>query len=426
MAQPTLYQQVLDYANRANPYPLYAQLRQTPVRREPDGTYVISTYREIMALLHDPRVSSDERNRLRPGGATATPAYGTATGAGAAPPGPAMGEHPSFLGLDPPAHDVLRQQAMRQFGPPHTPDRIDGLRSAIEQLANSLIDSFQGKTQVDVVDEFSYPLPVTVICRLLGVPREDEPRFHDWADVLVQSLDPSPPANPAEGQRRAAAEAQTVLEMGLYMTQLIQAHRQQPGDDMLSGFATDEGAEGRMSDREIASTGILLLIAGHETTVNLITNGMLTLLRHPDALARLRREPELIIRTVEELLRFEPPVQLMPTRTTLADISLAGTTIPKGSPLILANAAGNRDPARFADPDRFIPDREDNQHLGFGSGIHSCFGAPLARLEAQIALSALVRRLDNPRLVVDPPPYRPNPVLRGPRHLQVALDGITA
>jgi cytochrome P450 len=158
--------------------------------------------------------------------------------------------------------------------------------------------------------------------------------------------------------------------------------------------------------------------------VNLLGNGMLTLLRHPAILDRLRHEPDLIPATVEELLRYEPPVQFLPNRTTLDEIALAGTTIPKGVLVTLALAAGNRDPARFADPDRFDPERRDNQHLGFGSGIHNCFGAPLARIEAQIALTELVRRLEQPRLVVDPPPYRPSPVLRGPEHLLIEVDGV--
>ena len=153
---------------------------------------------------------------------------------------------------------------------------------------------------------------------------------------------------------------------------------------------------------------------------------MLTLLRHPAILERLRNAPDLMIPAVEELLRYEPPVQLLPNRTTLDEITLAGTTIPKGVVVTLALAAGNRDPARFTDPDRFDPERRDNEHLGFGSGIHSCFGAPLARIEAQIALTELARRLEQPRLVVDPPPYRPSPVLRGPEHLLIAVDGISA
>jgi cytochrome P450 len=158
--------------------------------------------------------------------------------------------------------------------------------------------------------------------------------------------------------------------------------------------------------------------------VNLIANGVVTLLRHPEVLARLRNEPGLIVPLVEELLRYEPPVQLLPERVALDDISVAGATIPKGSTILLALAAGNRDPDRFPDPERFVPDRFPNAHLGFGSGIHYCFGAPLARLEAQIALTELVRRLDNPRLAVDPPPYRANAALRGPRHVVVELDGV--
>jgi cytochrome P450 len=181
-----------------------------------------------------------------------------------------------------------------------------------------------------------------------------------------------------------------------------------------------------MSQEELIGTARLLLFAGHETTVNLISNGMLTLLRHPDVLERLRHEPDLVIGTVEELLRYEPPVQLLPNRIALDDIDIAGTTVPKGSPLTLALASGDRDPRRFRDPDRFEPEREDNQHLSFGSGIHLCFGAPLARTEAQIALPELARRLENPRLVADPPPYRESSTLRGPRHLLIEFDRIVA
>jgi cytochrome P450 len=174
----------------------------------------------------------------------------------------------------------------------------------------------------------------------------------------------------------------------------------------------------------VRSTGRLLLIAGHETTVNLITNGMLTLLRHPEHLERLREEPGYAIPMIEELLRFEPPVQAMPNRMALADIDVGGTTIPKGSHVTLMVASGNRDPNRYRDPDTFDPDRSEREHLGLGGGIHYCFGAPLARLEVQIALRTLARRLENPRLIDDPPPYRPSPILRGPIHLRLQVDGI--
>jgi cytochrome P450 len=208
--------------------------------------------------------------------------------------------------------------------------------------------------------------------------------------------------------------------MNQYLAQLVERYRAEPGDGLLSGLAAVEG----LSIEDVVATGRLLLIAGHETTVNLITNGMLTLLRHPDVLQRLRHEPDLAIPLVEELLRYEPPVQINPKYVTLDDVRLADTTIPKGSRLVLALAAANRDPDRFPDPDRFDPEREDNQHLGFFTGIHYCFGAGLARQEAQVALTELARRLDNPRLVEDPPPYRQNPTLRGPRHLPIAIDGV--
>ncbi len=165
----------------------------------------------------------------------------------------------------------------------------------------------------------------------------------------------------------------------------------------------------------------LLLLAGHETTVNLLTNGMFTLLRHPEVLDRLHRDPNFVINTVEEVLCYDPPVQFR-TRTTLTDVEVAGVSIPKGATVLLLLASGSRDPARFPDPERFDPDRSDNEHLGFGSGIHYCIGAPLARLEALVALSTLARRLVNPRLVADPPPYRQNASLRGLEHLLVAFD----
>ncbi len=314
---------------------------------------------------------------------------------------------------------TLRGLAMRHFGPPERPAYLEQLRPEVARIVTTLIDQMRGQRQIDFVESFAYPLPVTVICRMLGVPLEDEPKFHVWASSLAESL-----AGQSDEQRQQREQA--FNDLNQYMAGLIEHHRQQPGDDMLSGLATDTDSQGRMADPYLVATAALLLFAGHETTVNLLGNGMLTLLRHPAVLDRLRNAPDLIPATVEELLRYEPPVQLLPNRTTLDEIALVGTTIPKGVLVTLALAAGNRDPARFADPDRFDPERRDNQHLGFGSGIHSCFGAPLARMEAQIALTELVRRLEQPRLVVDPPPYRPSPLLRGPEHLLIEVDGVRA
>jgi cytochrome P450 len=408
MAQASIFEQVLDPANRANPYPLYAELRKTPVARQADGSYVVSTYDEIVALLHDPRVSSDPRSHPELGGTVPEPEDG--------PPGLPL----PFINLDPPGHDRLRELAMRPFGPPCTPGRIEGMRPWLAEIATGLIDDLTGKDRADLREDFAYPLPVAAICKLLGVPREDQPRFHHWAEAITEVADPTTGSFEQRMRRRARINA----DLGQYLNGLADAHARQPGDDLISGMLTDTGPHGPMSRGDLLATAALLLVAGHETTVNLITNGMLTLLRHPDVLERLRREPGLITPLVEELLRYEPPVQMLSSRATLADIDIGGTTIPKGSPLFLVLAAGSRDPHRFPDPDRFDPDRTGNQHLGYGSGIHYCFGAPLARVETQVALPELARRLVNPRLVADPPPYRPNPSLRGPRQLLVEFDAV--
>jgi cytochrome P450 len=384
--QTDLLAQILDYANRANPYPLYAELRKTPILRAPNGSYVISTYHDIMALMHDPRIGT-----------------GAAAGGAAAGGGIGVG---SFIGMDPPEHDRMRRLATSHF------EQSDAVRPDMLRTATDLIDRLQGRRQIDLVDDFAYPLPVAVICQQLGVPHEDEPRFHPWAEAIITALDPRP------GQQAAAAQASA--EMNQYMAGLVERFRSEPGTGLLSGLAAEDG----LSTAEVVATGRTLLIAGHETTVNLIANGMLTLLRHPDVLDRLRHEPELAVPLVEELLRYEPPVQLNPKYTTLDAVTVADVAIPKGSRLLLALAAANRDPTRFPDPDRFEPEREDNQHLSFFTGIHYCFGAGLARQEAQVALTELARRLDNPRLRQDPPPYRQNPTLRGPRHLPIEIDGV--
>ncbi|MDT0454438.1 cytochrome P450 [Streptomyces sp. DSM 41527] len=402
MSLATMSAQITDFANRADPYPLYAALRESPVTRQDDGSYLVSTYYEVRSLANDPRLSNDLRNRP--------------PGAG----GPAVAEEdpnqpPSFIFHDPPEHERLRDTAMRQFGPPHSPRFLHDMRDDLAKIITDLLDALEGKTEVDVVDDFAYPLPVTAICKILGVPREDEPLFHGWADTVASGLDPS------QGKEKPR---QARVELGAYLSDLIDTKRRHPGNGILGPLARETGPGGSMSKAELVATSILLLIAGHETTVNLISNTTLTLLRHPDVLKRFQNEPGLVVPLVEEVLRYEPPVQFIPFTIALSDIDIAGTTIPKGAQVWLLLASANRDPRRFADPDRFDPDREDNQHLGFYTGIHYCFGAPLARMEAQLALPQLFRRIENPRLLADPPPYRVNPVLRGPRHLPLAIDGL--
>ncbi|MEV6297366.1 cytochrome P450 [Streptomyces sp. NPDC051896] len=365
--------------------------------RQEDGSYVISTYREITDILHDPHLSSDVRNLSSP-----MPS--------------AEGATSSFIHMDSPEHDRLRRMAMRHFGPPHTPGLVTGLEGFLTATVGSLIDDVAGKEQIDVVDDFAFPLPVTATCHLLGVPREDEPRFHLWVNDIMNSVDYNPETDPKEKLDKGM---QARKDLRQRLGELVEQRHRRPQDDLLSRLANDDGPDGRMADAEIVATAKLLLIAGHETVVNLITNGMLTLLRHPQVLQRLRDEPDVVVPLVEELLRYEPPVQIIPWRAAYSDITVADTVIPQGSRIMLMLASGSRDPQRFHDPDRFDPDRRDNQHLGFGSGIHLCFGGPLARRETQIALTELVRRLDRPRLVADPPPYRPSPVLRGPAHLYI-------
>ncbi|KAE8763506.1 cytochrome P450 [Georgenia thermotolerans] len=400
-----LMQRMVDYANRPNPYPLYEELRRTPVVRQEDGTYLVGTYREIVQLLHDPRLSSDVRNRAD------------------APPASEEGDGMplSFILLDPPEHDLLRRLATRHFGPPHRPAFLDGMRADMARIVRERIETFAGREEVDVVDDLAYPFPVTVICDVLGVPHEDEPLFHEWAEGIIQ---PGEATGPEDLEARRGRAEQAIADAREYFAGLAEERARAPRDDMLSGLVTDDGPEGRMSRDEVLSTAVLLLVAGHETTVNMITNGTLALLRHPEVLERLRREPGLIARVFEELIRYDTPVQFVPFRTTVADVEVAGTTIPKSAAVTLVLGSGNRDPAAFREPDRFDPDRPEREHLGFGGGIHYCFGAPLARMETQLALGELVRRLENPRLVTDTPPYRRNAFLRGPRHLQVAFDGV--
>ena len=390
-----LFDRLLEPASHPDPYPLYAQLRRTPVAPVGDGFFAVSSHEAIAFLLRHPGVGKEEgRSGVVAGGIReVAPRF--------------------FLFLDPPEHDRLRRLTMDQF----TPARVAAMRERVVELVDDLLDAQRGRDRFDVVADFAYPLPVTVICELLGVPREDEGRFHVWADAVAHGLDPD---STPELQQRLQEAAH---ELGDYIAALVAERRTRPRGDLLSSLATGNDPAGAMTDPDLVSTMVLMLIAGHETSVNLITNGVLTLLRHPDQLDRLRVDPLRSIRVVEETLRYEPPVQFL-TRFALTDIQVAGTTIPQGAGIRLMTAAGNRDPQFFGEPDRFDPDRLDNEHLGFGGGIHYCVGAPLARMEVQIALAAFARRVREPRLLADPPAYRANAVLRGPESLAVGFSGI--
>jgi cytochrome P450 len=411
MIDETLFAQVLDPANRADPYRLYARLQEAPVVRQ-DGAYVVSAYDEIRALLFDPRLRSD---------VLPTPQHAK-TG------NPVkdwiinpikeriIEKHRSVVFRDPPDHAILRRQIMLQF----SAERMRGMQARTGAIVDDLLDRLRGRDAFDLVSEFSYPLPITIICQMLGVPAADEQKFQKWASTFAVSLDPDQDQDPAKLQQ-VMAEYDAVCD---YLAALIKTKRRHPKDDVLSGLATfrDKKA-GRMGAFDLIANAVLLLIAGHETTVNLISNGMLILLRQPDHLAKLRQEPALAAPMIEEVLRFDPPVQFM-RRKALSEIVVAGVRIPKGALVILLLAAGSRDPKRFEERELFNPARKDKQHFGFGMGVHSCIGAPLARIEADAALTALAKRLINPRLAHDPPPYRRSATVRGPQQLMVRIDGV--
>ncbi|QHC56912.1 cytochrome P450 [Rathayibacter tanaceti] len=392
----------MDHDSRPDPYPLYARLRDAePVQRLDDGAFLITGYDEILQVVHDPRISS---NLLAGRDGDADPGLTSA-----------------FVMQDPPDHDRLRRQTMRHFGPPNHAGYVDSLRDDITRTATALIDAFPASGTLDLVEAFAYPLPVVMICDVLGVPHEDEPRFHAWSMAIIAPPEATTPEEADALQEEASA---ATCELGAYLTRLAEVRRGTPQGDLLSGLVNDDGPDGTMSSSEMISTAIMLLIGGHETTVNMIANGALTLLRHPEALSRLRADPSTMPLVFEELLRLEPPAQVTPKYVALDDVRVGDATITKGSPVWIAWAAANRDPRHFADPDRFDPTRENRDHLGFGAGIHSCFGAPLARLETQIALAELFSRLENVRLVDDPPPYRRNPLLRGPSRLDITFDRV--
>ena len=419
MDAATAWAEAMKFANRPNPYPYFEELRKTPVAKVAEHTYVITGYPEVLALAHDPRISSDI-------GRSPSGLFGESD-AKLETAEAAQAKDSSMLVSDPPGHDTMRRQFMRHFGPPHTPDLIPSMAGFVVDLAGELLDTVKarGGTRMDVVDDFSYPIPVSVIFRVMGAPLADEPKFHSWVVDFMQGADVGPERDTAEGKAAVQKAATSMAELDAYVRALVERLAREPGPGLLSAVLHDDGPDGPVSHDVAAANAMLLLIAGHDSTVNTITNCVMTLLRNPGSWDLLRDNPDLIPRAVEEVQRLQGAVQFFPSRWATADIEIGGTRIPAGSAVFLVYAAANRDPRQFTDPDRFDPMREDNEHLGFGSGIHTCFGGPLARLEINLALEVFLRRVKSPRLVVDPPPYRHNQVFRGPRHLWVDFSEIT-
>lgn len=419
MDAATAWAEAMKFANRPNPYPYFAELRKTPVAKVSEKTYVVTGYDEVVALTHDPRISSDSSRS--PAGLFGEKAETDLDGLDGY--APAM----SFIGTDPAIHDRMRRQCMRHFGPPHSPDLIPSLEQSVVEMADDLLDAVKarGGTRMDVVDDFGYPIPVTVICRVLGVPVSDIPTFHPWIFDFMQGADIGPEADSEEGRARAAKAAAGIAKMKAYITELTEGYAREPGSGLISDVLHDtDGPDGPMSVEEAVPNAMLLLFAGHDSTVNTMSHCVLTLLRNPGSWDLLADNTELIPRMIEEVQRLQSAVQFFPTFSAPTDIEIAGTTIKAGSAVHLMYGAANRDPRRFPHPDRFDLHRENREHLGWGSGIHVCFGGALARLEVNAALEVFLRRVRNPRLVVDPPPYRRNQVFRGPLHLAIDFDEI--
>lgn len=368
------YPSLLNPATVADPYPFYRRLREEDPIHWDDAieAWLLTRYKDVDAVLHDHRLTADRVASLHTVHAPEVP---EATRAALKATLNAM-----ILFMDPPVHTRLRNLANKAF----TPRVVEALRQRIEDLVHELLAPALPRGSIDLIREFAYPLPAMVIAEMLGVRREDCDLIKRWSDALALLL-----GSTTMGGAVAEEAARDVLEFRDYLRELVAERRKRPHSDLISNALKVEEEGHMFSDDDLLANCILLLAAGHETTTNLIGSGMLTLLRRPDQLARLRAEPGLIKSAVEELLRFESPVQGT-SRVALEDFELEGKKIQKGQAVLMMLAAANRDPARFTDPETLDLGRADNHHGAFAFGPHYCLGAPLARLEAQIAFPKLV------------------------------------
>jgi cytochrome P450 len=360
------------------------------------GIWVLSRYAEVVMALRDPRFGRTDaenfwRERLGLG-----PAHSILT--------------KWMLFRDPPDHTRLRTLVNKAF----TPRAIENFRPRVQALVNELLDTVQNEGGMELMAALAYPLPVLVICELLGVPAKDREIFKAWSGDLARILDPILTPDIVEHGNAVIAS------MADYFHDLITQLRKNPQGNLLDALIAAEERGDRLSEDELLANCILLFGAGHETTVNLIGNGMLALLRHPDQFARLHATPDLIDSAVEECLRYDSPVQ-MTGREVKEDLEIAGRRIQAGERVFTLIGAANRDPAQFPDPDRFDITRADNRHVAFGHGIHFCLGASLARLEAQLAIGTMVQRLPHLQLQTQTPQWRDAFTLRGLQTLPVSF-----
>ncbi len=399
--QPLLLE-LLDPAHRADPYPIYRRISEGGPLMLPESNLVVfSSFAECDEVLRHPASCSD---RLKSTAAQRSIAHG----AQARPFGT-----PSFLFLDPPDHTRLRKLVSKAF----SPKVVKSLEGDVAELVDGLLTKAAAAGEFEVVRDLAYPLPVAVICRLLGVPVEDEPQFSWASTLLAQGLDPF---FAFTGEAPGFDErVQAGLWLRDYLRDLLHQRRAHPRDDLMSGLAAVEEAGDQLTEDEIVATCNLLLIAGHETTVNLIANAALAMLRHPPSWKQLADDAGRVSAIVEEALRYDPPVQLV-GRVAGQDMTIGDVAVPQGDTMMLLIAAANRDPHMYERPDAFDPDRPSVRHLSFAVGPHFCLGAPLARLEAAVALSEVTRRFPNATLAGEPV-YKPNVTLRGMAALDVAI-----
>jgi cytochrome P450 len=392
---------LLDPEVLADPYPLYHRLRtESPVHWDPFlHAWVVTRYADVVTVLH--RFSAAR---------TPTPEQLAAIGLESLTPIAAVMVR-QMLFLDAPAHTRIRGLASQAF----TPRRVERLRQHIQEITDSLLDGVVERGRLEVMEDVAAPLPAIVTAEMLGVPTADHPRLKAWSADFAEML-----GNFQHNPDRAAGVLRSTEDMIDYFRAAIREQQAHPRDGLVGALLRAEVDGDRFTEDEVIANCIVTMVGGQETTTNLIGNGVLTLLRHPDQLERLRREPGLITSAVEELLRYESPSQHT-ARLAPEDTMLGDKLIRKRQAVIAVMAAGNRDPERFPDPDRLDLARPDNRHLAFGWAAHFCFGAPLARLEGQIVLSTLLRRLTDLRLEPQPLVWRTNLGLRGLTALPVAF-----
>ncbi|MGG3308221.1 cytochrome P450 [Paenibacillus sp. 2KB_20] len=377
-----------------NPYPVYEKLRQSdPILnlQFPDGRFgwLISNYEEAVEALKDVRFSKDVAKAM---GQEQTSVFST-----------------NMLFSDPPDHKRLRGLVQKGF----TPQRIADMRDHIQEIADNLLDAVSSKETINLIDEYAFKLPIIVISEILGVPTEDQDKFRIWSNSIIG----------ASNQEMNEQVVQHMNEFIAYLKDWFAKVREQPGDDMISQLVIAENQGDRLSEQELYGVVTLMIIAGHETTVNLIGNGVLALLEHPEQRKLLQEQPELIHGAIEEMLRYNGPVEFSTSRWAAEDMDFHGVHMKKGDLVVIALNSANRDASQFKDPDIFDITREKSQHLAFGKGIHLCLGAPLARLEGEIAINTLLHRYPNFELQrdIDELEWRPGMIVRGVKEIPISL-----